>query len=129
MAKEQEFLKIIKQAALEAVFNSKPCDFCFGVVVSESPLSIQLDQKLTLTENFLLLTRNVTDYKVMMEVDHTTESELGGSCGEHCREHKHDYVGEKEFLVKNHLQAGEIVLLAQMVGGQKYIVLDRLGGA
>ncbi len=40
MAKEEQFLKIIKQAALDAVQNSSPCDFCIGVVVSESPLSI-----------------------------------------------------------------------------------------
>lgn len=127
MAKEEQFLKMIKQVALDAVFNSTPCDFCIGVVISESPLSIQLDQKLTLTEDFLFLTRNVTDYTVTMEVDHKTESEWGGSCGEHCKEHSHDYVGEKEFVVKNHLTEGEKVVLANMAGGQKFIVLDRLG--
>ena len=127
MAKEEQFLKMIKQVALDAVFNSTPCDFCIGVVISESPLSIQLDQKLTLTEDFLFLTRNVTDYTITMEVDHKTESEWGGSCGEHCREHSHDYVGEKEFVVKNHLTEGEKVVLANMAGGQKFVVLDRLG--
>ncbi len=128
MANGEQFLKIIKQAALEAMQNSKPTDFCIGIVTSESPLNIQLDQKLTLTEDFLLLTRNVTDYTVMMEIDHTTEPEMGGSCSEHCTEHSHDYRGEKEFMVKNHLQQGEKVILAQMAGGQKYIVWDRLGG-
>ena len=127
MAKEEQFLKMIKQVALDAVFNSTPCDFCIGVVISESPLSIQLDQKLTLTEDFLFLTRNVTDYTITMEVDHKTESEWGGSCGEHCKEHSHDYVGEKEFVVKNHLTEGEKVVLANMAGGQKFVVLDRLG--
>ena len=127
MAKEEQFLKMIKQVALDAVSNSTPCDFCIGVVISESPLSIQLDQKLTLTEDFLFLTRNVTDYTVTMEVDHKTESEWGGSCGEHCKEHSHDYVGEKEFVVKNHLTEGEKVVLANMAGGQKFVVLDRLG--
>lgn len=127
MAKEEQFLKMIKQVALNAVFNSTPCDFCIGVVISESPLSIQLNQKLTLTEDFLFLTRNVMDYTITMEVDHKTESEWGGSCGEHCKEHSHDYVGEKEFVVKNHLTKGEKVVLANMAGGQKFIVLDRLG--
>ena len=127
MAKEEQFLKMIKQVALDAVFNSTPCDFCIGVVISESPLSIQLDQKLTLTEDFLFLTRNVMDYTITMEVDHKTESEWGGSCGEHCKEHSHDYVGEKEFVVKNHLTEGEKAVLANMAGGQKFIVLDRLG--
>ena len=127
MAKEEQFLKMIKQVALDAVFNSTPCDFCIGVVISESPLSIQLNQKLTLTEDFLFLTRNVTDYTITMEVDHKTESEWGGSCGEHCKEHSHDYVGEKEFVVKNHLTEGEKVVLANMAGGQKFVVLDRLG--
>jgi len=128
MAKEEQFLKMIKQVALDAMFNTTPCDFCIGVVISESPLYIQLDQKLTLTEDFLFLTRNVTDYTITMEVDHKTESEWGGSCGEHCKEHSHDYIGEKEFVVKNHLTEGEKVVLANMAGGQKFIVLDRLGG-
>lgn len=127
MAKEEEFLKLIKQAALEVVANSKPCDVMIGIVAGESPLSIQLDQKITLTEEFLFLTRNVTDYSVIMEVDHTTEAEMGGSCSDHCKEHTHDYVGEKEFFVKNHLQEGEKVLLLRVAGGQKFVVWDRLG--
>ena len=126
MAKEQEFLKIIKQAALDVVQYSKPCDFCIGVVANENPLLIQLDQKLTLTEDFLLLARNVTDYTVIMQVDHTTETEFGGNCSEHCKEHHHDYIGEKEFIVKNHLKKGQTVILTQLPGGQRSIVLDRL---
>ncbi len=121
MSKEQQFIKIIKQAAIEAIQNSKPTNFYIGNVINENPLSIQLDQKLTLTEEFLLLTRNVTDYTLTMEVEHSTES-----AGSDENEHSHEYVGEKEFIVKNHLTEGEKVLIAQVVGGQIYIVLDRL---
>lgn len=121
MSKEHEFIKIIKQAAIDAIQNSKPTNFYIGNVISESPLSIQLDQKLTLPEEFLLLTRNVTDYTLTMEVEHSTESAGGGE-----NEHSHPYTGEKEFVVKNHLIKGEKVLIAQVVGGQMYIVLDRL---
>lgn len=41
--------------------------------------------------------------------------------------HNHQYVGRKRFLVHNALQAGEGVILAQLPGGQQFIVLDRKG--
>lgn len=118
----EQFLKILKTAALDAVADSKPTDVCMGVVVSESPLAVQLNQKLTLTEDFLLLSRAVTEYTVTMTVEHTTETALGGD-----DEHSHGYMGEKEFLVQNQLKEGEKVILIRLVGGQKYLILDRVG--
>lgn len=50
-----ELLDIIKKAAVDAVNASKPANICTGVVVSASPLKIQLEQRLTLTQDFLLV--------------------------------------------------------------------------
>lgn len=79
---------LIKKAALDAVAASKPTEIRFGTVLSASPLKIQLNQKLILSENQVILTRNVTDYEIDMAVSHTTEMALenGGS-------HSHGYTG------------------------------------
>jgi len=89
-----------------------------------------------LEEPQLILTRNVTDYKVEMTVEHETEPET-----EHTHEikdtytgegeslptdHLHGYKGRKEFTVHNALVVDDEVIMIQVSGGQKFIVLDRL---
>jgi hypothetical protein len=115
-----DFIKLIKKTAVEAVNASKPANMVFGTVVSPSPLKIMVDQKLILTSAQLALSRNVTDYEVEMTVDHLTEEASNGD------EHDHPYKGKKVFLVHNALKSGEEVILMQVSGGQKYIVLDRI---
>lgn len=66
-------VELIKQAAIEAVNASDPAAFYFGTVTSENPLSINVEQKMDLTSEFLILTNAVKDYVVEMTVDHQTE--------------------------------------------------------
>jgi hypothetical protein len=42
-------------------------------------------------------------------------------------QHIHGYAGRKKFLVHNGLAVGDEVILVQVQGGQKFLVLDRLG--
>lgn len=102
---------------MEAVEASQPSTFLYGTVIREKPLQIQVDQKTILPESFLVLTNNVRDYELMIEVDHETEEEV---------EHFHTYKGEKMVQVKNGLKAGEKIILIKQKGGQSYIVLDRI---
>lgn len=117
------FLCDVKRAAVEAVLASKPFAFTMGRVSGVEPLRIQIDQKLELTGAQLILTSLVSDYTVMMTVDHTTEKALGAD-----DEHAHNYVGTKKFRVHLGLHVGEKVVLLRTDGGQKYIVLDRVTG-
>lgn len=101
MFNADDFLKLIKKTAVEAVNASKPANVVFGKVISESPLKIRIDQKLTLGSAQLALSRNVTDYNVKIDdVEHT---------------------------IQNALSVGEEVIMMQTSGGQKYIVIDRIG--
>lgn len=111
-------IKTIKRAAEDAGNASNPVSVTFGSVLSVSPLKINVEQKMTLESAQLILTRNVTDYTVDMSVNHETEIAEG---------HLHDYVGRKTFTVYNALKLGEKVILLRLQGGQKYIVIDRLG--
>ena len=123
-----DFVKIMKKAAVEAVVASKPANMVFGKVISESPLKIKVDQKLILTTAQLVLARDVTDYEVTMEPipSHWTEEMSGGGGDAAFASHKHEYKGKKKFKVYNALKNGEEVILMQIAGGQKYIVVDRL---
>lgn len=67
-------VELIKQAAVEAVNASDPAAFYFGTVTSDNPLSINVEQKMDLTSEFLILTNAVKDHVVEMTVDHTTEN-------------------------------------------------------
>ena len=86
---------------MEAFSASKPVDVVFGKVVSVSPLKIKVDQKLTLTSAQLVLSGNVTEYKVK--------------------------INDTEQTIHNNLVVGEEVIMMQVSGGQKYIVIDRIG--
>ncbi len=129
-----DLIKAVKKVAVEAVESSKPANMVFGTVLSEKPLKIKVDQKLILTEKQLVLARNVTKFVIKLETSveeipspHYTENESGGSGDASFSAHNHKYQGLKTFIVHNQLKSGEEVILMQIAGGQKYIVLDRIG--
>ncbi|MBE6070062.1 MAG: DUF2577 domain-containing protein [Clostridium lundense] len=65
-------LKVIKAAANQCTEESNPSGIYFGEVLSVDPLSVLVEQKLTLTEEFLTLTHDVKDYYVDITVSHYT---------------------------------------------------------
>lgn len=144
MADAAELVKVIKKAAMDAVRADKPVEVCFGNVISESPLKILVEQKLTLGAEQLVLTKAVTDHWADIEVNHFTVNDDfmipdhthnifdtytgGGSCdtGNLDTTHKHRYKGRKKIFVYNGLKTGEKVLLIRFGGGQRFVVLDRV---
>lgn len=61
MADIAELLKIVKKAAVDAVNAEKPAAVCFGRVASALPLSISVEQKMTLGAAQLILTNTVKE--------------------------------------------------------------------
>ena len=104
MYSADDLIKLMKKAAVEAVNASKPANVVFGKVISTAPLKIKIDQKLILTSAQLVLCRNVTDYRLSVTIDG-------------------DY---KTMTVHNALQNGDEVIMMQVSGGQKYIVIDKI---
>lgn len=124
-------IEIIKQAAIEAVIASNPCAIMFGKVISTSPLKINVEQRLTLDESHLILTSNVRDYKTKISFDNPgiknivknySMDDIPGT------DYKLSYQQpiQNEITVYNGLKMNESVMLLQMQGGQKYIVIDRV---
>ena len=119
-------VEVVKQAAVEAVEQSKPVHLIFGEVISVSPLKIQVDQKSTYTQKMLILTRNVTDFEVDMTVSHVTETRAGGGGDAAYASHDHNYKGRKKFKVHNALVKGDWVVMGRIQGGKRFVVLDRI---
>lgn len=146
-----ELVKTMKKAALDAVESSKPVAVYFGEVQSVSPLKINVEQKMILGEAQLILSRNVTDFKIMVTVSWSTESSLkyhshelqnntgdggdpmhthplSGDTKSTSLAHTHNITGKKEITVHNALGVGDKVILLRQQEGQKFIVWDRIGG-
>lgn len=145
-----ELLKLIKKSALEAVEASKPMNFFYGKVTGVGPLVIDVEQKIKLKESHLILSRNVTDYETEVSVDTVTDQALGahahrmsfevGEAGEPLHihnvsgstdtqdlSHTHEIKKRMKVTVHNRLAVGDRVILFQNKGGQKYLVVDRIG--
>ena len=144
MPDANEFVDTLKRAALDAVEAEMPVNVYFGEVVSVSPLSINVEQKMILGEKQLILSRNVTDFTTTVTVDWSTESSLSththtvqGSdsngdsinltTSEKNLAHPHKITGKKKITVHNGLVVGDEVILIRQQEGQKFIVVDRLG--
>ena len=97
-------LETIKTASIDAINASKPVEIVFGIVLSVNPLKINLEQKLTLSESFLIVPEDFTDRKINIVIDDE----------------------EKEIEIKNALKVDDKLILARLQGGQKYLVLSRL---
>lgn len=149
------FLEGIKKAAMDAYRNSDPTCIMYGKVTKLSPLSIQVNPKLTLEGEQLVLTRNVTDFETEVTIDWTTETALtthshgvggvsvavtseenpdekhnatiSGNTDTADLAHTHAISGKKTIKIHNALKVGDEVIMIRQSGGQEYIVLDRVG--
>ena len=108
MSDFNDLIKQIKQIAVDAVNAAGPAGFYEATVISAEPLKVQVDQKLILEKNQLILSRNVTTHEITVDVDWTTEK------------------GTRKLTIQNGLKHGDKVILARVQGGQKYIILDKV---
>lgn len=116
----------IQRAVKQAMDDSRPADYILGRVESVSPLSIRLNARDLVTEEFLILTDLVRDFNVDISVSHQTENRAGGSGDPSFASHNHDYKGRKRITVHNGLSVGEVVIMIRQRGGQQYCVLSRV---
>lgn len=124
------FLKVIKQAALDAVNAQKPVQVCYGTVTEESPLEITVDQKTILEAEDLILCRNITDYECDVEFSLKTEKLQHSHTGVHgptsVQTLQYEVKNKKKMKVYNALKKDDVVFLIREQGGQRFIVIDRI---
>jgi len=109
-----ELAKQIRRCTKQVIENEKLADVRKGTVITADPLAVQLDQKITLKSEALILTANVMDHDVDAVIASMTDS--GGDT----------VSGTTVITLKYGLLAGEEVWLLQCPGGQKFVILDRV---
>lgn len=99
-----DFYDLIKKSAISAVESTKPVIIRFGKVKNENPLEITIEQKLTLSSEFLILTQNVVSSNGYITINGETKS----------------------VIIDRSLKKDDVVLMFRMQGGQKYLVFDKV---
>lgn len=118
-------IQIIKKAALDAVEQSSPVNIAYGTIESINPLEVSVNQKFTLTEEFLIVPERLLRYEVSLEHIHKfTDITPAGPQPESYTEK----ALEDKLVIREGLKVSDKVLLLREQGGQKYLILDRLVG-
>ncbi|MBQ8299894.1 MAG: DUF2577 domain-containing protein [Clostridia bacterium] len=151
--KKDTLLSLIKEAALDAVKAQKPTSYFYGTVISISPLKVQLSTNLILEKEFLVVPKSLTDYEINIEMDCSTETmftdtkhthevdytdkytssgdeenkTVTSETGSFDNTHSHKIKGTKTIVIYNALKINDKVILAQVQGGQDFIILDKVG--
>ncbi len=117
-------IQIIKKAALDAVEQSSPVNIAYGIVESLHPLEVSVNQKFTLTEDFLIVPERLIRHEVDLKHNHAYIDTKMNTPTPSTTE---DALLEK-LVIREGLQVGDKVLLLREQGGQRYLVMDRLVG-
>lgn len=96
----------VSALAERVVERADGVDFMFGTVCSAAPIAVQVEQKLVIPGEMLVLTAAVVDMVA----------------------HENEETGEIYYVPEHNLQGGENVLLAKVRGGEAYVVLNRCYG-
>lgn len=136
MPNYDELVGTIKQICLGVMNDSDLSDVCFGTVIGGSPLSVKVEQKFTIDSANLIVPQHLTNYTVGVTIPSwNTEKDTykhkhdveGVESSEDTYEHKHSITGTKQITINNALKSGDNVILVKQKGGQKYLIIDRVG--
>ena len=99
---------MIKKMADQSAGAKNPVDIVFGTVSSESPIEIEVHQKLKLTKEFLVMTERVTKLEIDLKHNHGGTDALA------------------KVVIREGLKKGDGVVMARVQGGQQYVILDKV---
>ncbi len=125
-----DFVRLIRKIAAEAVEAGKPMSLAFGEVTDPDRLAVDVDQKIPLKEKQLVLGENLQEYEVeieaeLEEMELELELEIEGETVEALARGTGKVKGKGK--IRRKLATGDKVILMRMQGGQKYMVIDRVG--
>lgn len=130
MLDSNDLLNAMKKVSASVIKEMQPSSFVIGKVISEKPLKIQLDQKIILSKEQIILARNVTDFEIDVEMTWKTEDKAHNHIYKdgvtENNTHKHVVKGKKKLKIFNGLRSGEIVAMIMQHGGQQFLVVDRV---
>lgn len=93
-------IDIIKTAAQQGIESGNPVNVLKGTITKSNPLQVFVEQRFTLTADFLIVTEAVKELNIT--------------------------IAGQTYCIRQGLQNGDTVLMLRMQGGQQYVVLDRV---
>lgn len=108
-------LEVIKRIALSTIEDSKPVEIIYGEVTQSSPLTVSIEQRLELDEDFLIVPESLTRYEIDLKHTHTIP---GGTETQEALTTK--------IVIRKGLEIGDTVILLRAQGGQEFIILDKV---
>lgn len=90
----------VKRIVKDYLHAVQLADVVYGIVVSDNPLEVTVDQRFTLPADFLIVPEHLTAQKIT--------------------------IGTQEHEIRRGLMAGDRVVLVRAVGGGRYIIVGRL---
>ena len=151
---DTNIVQVLQGLIKQSMDSASLTNVMFGTVVSVNPLQINVEQRFTITEEFLVLTKNVKDYTTSVTVNWNTENTninlnhnhaISGFTTNQANNHthtvnsiqtqdcelnnihQHSISGTKTITIHNALKQNDKVVLIRAQGGQKYVVLDKVG--
>ena len=91
---------VIKRIAREQMEAAQPAAVMYGTVTSTNPLEVNVDQRLPLSADFLVVPEHMTAYSVT--------------------------VCSQTIEIRRGLEAGDRVILLRCPGGREYVIVGRL---
>lgn len=90
-------IKYISKGTHEA---GNPMAVMYGTVTNANPLEVNVEQRLTLPKDFLIVPEQLTESKLSID--------------------------GREYIIRKGLSIGDKVILIRVQGGQDYVILDRM---
>jgi hypothetical protein len=113
-------ITIAKKAALDAMNASNPVAISFGKVINIDPLRIEVNQRMVLPKEVLVVPESLTRHEVDLKHVHSySDDGSQKTTGEALPD---------KIIIRSGLQVGDKVLLLRVQGGQQYIVFDKVVG-
>ena len=96
----RKLIEMIKEIASDTIESNKLSDVFYGTVINILPLSIKINEKLTLPESVLVLHSSVKE-KIII-------------------------IGEVDYTINSGLQINDKVMLLRTQNGQQFIIIDKV---
>ncbi|MGO4693935.1 DUF2577 domain-containing protein [Paenibacillus sp. 2TAB26] len=94
-------LESIKKAGAAAYAAGNPLAVMVGKVIQINPLVVNVDQRFTLSEDFLIIPESLVKYEIELQTS-------------------------EKLVIRTGLEAGDAVLMLRVQGGQQFVVLDKV---
>lgn len=114
--------RTMKQISKGTTNAGIPVNIVIGTVTKLNPLEVNVDQRFTLTADFLIVPESLTRYEIDLEHTHTYLDDNGTTTLSKITEEALPTI----FVIREGLKVGDMVILVRVQGGQQYVVLDRV---